>query len=108
MPYATVSDGVRLYYEERGKGEPLVLISGQGSDHTTWDMVRYDFARKYRTITFDHRGTGLSDKPTEPPYTTRGFAADIIALLDYLKIERALFYGVSMGGRIGQWLGIDY
>lgn len=108
MPYATIPDGVRLYYEERGKGEPLILISGQGSDHTGWDMVRYDFARNYRTISFDHRGTGLSSKPTEPPYTTRGFAADVIALLDVLEIERAHFYGVSMGGRIGQWLGIDY
>ncbi len=108
MSYATASDGTRLYYEEVGAGEPLLLISGQGSDHTNWDGVREDFAQHYRVIVFDHRGTGQSDKPTEPPYTTRGFAQDAVAILDHLGIARAHAYGVSMGGRICQWLGIDF
>ncbi len=108
MPYATVTDGTRLYYEEVGQGEPLLLISGQGSDHTGWDDIRDDFATRYRVIVYDHRGTGQSDKPTEPPYTTRGFAQDAIALLDHLSIPRAHAYGVSMGGRICQWLGIEH
>jgi len=108
MSYATASDGTRLYYEEVGAGEPLLLISGQGSDHTNWDGVREDFAPHYRVIVFDHRGTGQSDKPTEPPYTTRGFAQDAVAILDHLGIARAHAYGVSMGGRICQWLGIDF
>ena len=108
MPYATASDGVRLYYEEIGAGEPLLLINGQASDHTGWDLVRDDFAAHYRVIVFDHRGTGLSDKLAEPPYSTRGFARDTIAILDSLGIARAHAYGISMGGRICQWLGIDY
>ena len=111
MPYATASDAIRLYYEEVGTGEnrePLLLISGQGSDHTGWDGVRDDFAGRYRVIVYDHRGTGLSDKPTEPPYSTRGFAQDAIAILDHLNLPRAHAYGVSMGGRICQWLGIDH
>jgi len=108
MPYATAQDGTRLYYEVHGQGEPLLLISGQGSDHTGWDAVRADFVTRYRVIVFDHRGTGQSDKPAEPPYTTRGFAQDAIAILDHLGIGRAHAYGISMGGRICQWLGIDH
>ena len=60
------------------------------------------------TIVYDHRGTGQSDKPKSPPYSTRQFAADAIAILDEIGVERAHIYGISMGGRIGQWLAIDY
>lgn len=102
MPFATASDGIRLYYEEIGQGEPLLLINGQGGDHTGWDGVRDDFAGRYHVIVFDHRGTGQSDKPTEPPYSTRGFAQDVISILDHLNIPRAHAYGISMGGRICQ------
>ncbi|HZR39610.1 MAG TPA: alpha/beta fold hydrolase [Ktedonobacteraceae bacterium] len=108
MPYATTLDGTHLYYEERGTGEPLLLVAGQGSDHTSWGNVPDDFASRYRVIVYDHRGTGQSDKPSAPPYTTRGFAQDAIAILDHLNIPRAHAYGVSMGGRICQWLGIDH
>ena len=107
MPFAKCND-VSLYYEVHGAGEPLLLVMGQGSDHRGWDRVRDDFAAKYRVIVLDHRGTGQSDKPREPAYSTRGFAADAVALLDFLGIERAHAYGISMGGRICQWLGIDY
>jgi 3-oxoadipate enol-lactonase len=108
MPFATASDGIRLYYETVGDGEPLLLISGQTYDHTAWDEAREDFSDRYRVIVYDHRGTGASDKPRQPPYSTRGFAQDAVAILDDLGIERAHAYGVSMGGRIGQWLGIEH
>ena len=108
MPVATFADGCRLYYETCGSGEPLVLIAGQGTDHTMWAGVRDDFAREYGVIVYDHRGTGQSDAPAEPPYTTRGFADDVVRLLDHLRIPRAHAYGISMGGRICQWLGIDH
>src|SRR5690348_4265397 len=108
MPYATTLDGTRLYYEGQGTGEPLLLVAGQGSDHTGWGNVPDDFASRYRVIVYDHRGTGQSDKPSAPPYSTRGFAQDAIAILDHLDIPRAHAYGISMGGRIGQWLGIDH
>jgi pimeloyl-ACP methyl ester carboxylesterase len=107
MPFAACN-GVNLYYEVHGAGEPLLLVMGQGSDHHGWDLVRDDFAAKHQVIVYDHRGTGQSDKPTEPPYSTRGFAADAVALLDHLDIDRAHCYGISMGGRICQWLAIDY
>ncbi len=108
MPFAP-SRGLSLYYEETGAGEPLLLIAGQGSDHHMWDAIRNDFAGHHRVVTFDHIGTGQSDKPREASrYTTREFAHDAVALLDHLGISRAHAYGISMGGRICQWLGIDH
>ena len=110
MPFVTVPDGTRLYYETAGEGEPLLLISGSGLDHTFWNWndVRDDFVSRYRVIAYDHRGTGQSDKPDAPPYSTRGFTQDAVWLLDHLGIERAHVYGQSMGGMIGQWLAIDH
>jgi 3-oxoadipate enol-lactonase len=108
MAFVTLPDGIHLYYEVSGSGEPLLLVSGQGMDHTSWKTLREDFTDRYQVIIFDHRGTGLSDKPTKPPYTTRGLAQDAVALLDHLGIARTHVYGYSMGGRVSQWLGIDH
>lgn len=107
MPFATTPDDVKLSYQVRGDGAPLVLLQGQANDHHWWDSVRADFAAAYRTITFDYRGTGDSDKPDEP-YTTRGFAADVLAVLDELGVRQAHVYGTSMGGRVAQWLAADH
>jgi pimeloyl-ACP methyl ester carboxylesterase len=108
MPLAFAQDDVRLYYEVSGAGEPLLLIAGRASDHHLWNLVRGDFANRYRVIVYDQRGTGQSDKPEQPVYSTRGFAQDAIAILDDLGLPRAHVYGVSMGGMVGQWFGIDY
>ncbi len=108
MPFTTTPDGIQLYYETVGKGAPLLLVSGRNSDHHLWNLVRKDFTKRYRVIVYDQRGTGQSDKPEEPPYSTRIFARDAIAILDHLQIPRAHAYGVSMGGAICQWLGIDF
>ncbi|MEY9967989.1 pimeloyl-ACP methyl ester carboxylesterase [Streptacidiphilus sp. MAP12-16] len=103
MPYATASDGVRIAYQLQGGGFPLVLLAGQSNSHRWWDSVRGDFDATYRTVTLDYRGTGESDKPDQP-YSTEGFAEDVIAVLDELGIERADVYGTSMGGRVAQWV----
>jgi len=108
MPFAATSDGVRLYYEVVGNGEPVLLVAGRNSDHHLWNLVRRDFAKRYQVIVYDQRGTGESDKPPQPPYSTRLFARDAVTILDQLHIPRAYAYGVSMGGAICQWLGIDY
>jgi len=108
MPFAAAPDGINLYYETLGAGEPLLLVMGQASDHHGWDEVRGDFAERYQVIVYDYRGTGQSDKPEQSPYSTRGFARDAVAILDHLEIPRAHIYGISMGGRVCQWLAIDY
>jgi pimeloyl-ACP methyl ester carboxylesterase len=108
MPYASAPDGARIYYETSGAGEPLLLVSGQGSDHQGWNILRLRFAERYRVIVFDHRGTGQSDKPEQPAYSTQGFARDAVAILDDLRIQRAHAFGISMGGRVCQWLAGSY
>jgi pimeloyl-ACP methyl ester carboxylesterase len=108
MPFAIAGDGARLAYDVIGAGPPLLLVAGQASDRSTWSRVRHDFAADHRVIVFDHRGTGESDKPESAAYSTRGFADDAVAVLDAAGVARAHIYGISMGGRIGQWLAIDH
>lgn len=108
MSFATAGDGTRLYYEVNGHGdEVLVLLAGQSNNHHWWDLPRPDFDAAYRTVVFDHRGTGRSDKP-ETGYETREFASDVVAVLDDLGVARAHVYGTSMGGRVAQWLAADH
>ena len=101
--HARAHDGTALAHQCQGTGHPLVLLAGQANDHHWWDGVREDFHPAHSTITVDYRGTGGSGKPDEP-YSTRGFAADVVAVLDELGVERADVYGTSMGGRVAQWL----
>ncbi len=107
MPFAGAPDGARIYYETQGRGEPLLLIMGRGSDHFGWGPIASDFAARWQVIVYDQRGTGQSAKPHSPPYSLHGFAQDALAVLDDLGLARAHIYGISMGGRIAQWLGID-
>jgi 3-oxoadipate enol-lactonase len=108
MPYATTPEGTRLYFETLGEGAPLLLIAGQAFDHHMWDGVRDDFTAQHQVIVYDHRSTGLSDQPEQPPCSIAGFAQDALCVLDALGIARAHVYGFSMGGRIAQRLGIDH
>jgi 3-oxoadipate enol-lactonase len=101
-----ISTGISVYFEDSGSGEPVVFVSGQNTDHTQWQSVTPYFS-DFRTIVFDTRGTGATDKPTDP-YSLQGFADDTAALLDALDIERAHFVGASMGGKIVQWLMINH
>ncbi|MBF6044598.1 alpha/beta fold hydrolase [Streptomyces sp. NRRL B-1677] len=107
MPYAGTADGIRIAYQAEGDGTPLVLLAGQANNHHWWDGIRGDFRAAHRTVTLDYRGTGGSDKPDEP-YSTEGFARDVIAVLDALGIERAHVYGTSMGGRVAQQLAVRH
>ena len=109
MPFARASDDVDLYYEVHGRGaDVLVLLSGPSNSHHWWDMTRPDFDAAFRTVTLDYRGTGDSGKPDDDSYSTRGFAADAVAVLDHLGADTAHVYGTSMGGRVAQWLAADH
>lgn len=103
MPYAS-NNGVRIHYEVEGEGEPLVLVHGFSGELSRWRTYGYVDALKdrYRCILVDARGHGDSDKPHDPAeYRLETKAADIVAVLDDLGIEKAHYWGYSMGGVIG-------
>jgi aminoacrylate hydrolase len=100
---------IALNYAEAGRGEPLLFIPGLVGLHSAWDYQIAHFAKRYRCITFDHRGAGDSDKPPGGEnYSTRLLAEDAIGLLDALGIERATAIGTSTGGCVLQNLALDY
>jgi pimeloyl-ACP methyl ester carboxylesterase len=100
-------DGIELYYEEHGSGDPLLLVMGLAADSTAWLFQVPEFARHYRTIVFDNRGVGRSSKPSGP-YTIHQMADDAAALLEGIGIRRAHVVGVSMGGMIAQELALRH
>ena len=104
MPTARVGD-VELYYEDHGRGDPLLCIMGLAADSTAWLLQVPAFAERYRTITFDNRGAGRSSIP-QGPYQMKQFAEDTLRLLDHLGLERIFVLGLSMGGMIAQELAL--
>jgi 3-oxoadipate enol-lactonase len=95
------ANGIRTFYRSVGDGPPLLLIAGNGMEHTTFDEQLASFGRHFRCIVYDLRGIGQSDVP-QSGYTTIDMARDAFALLDGLGIERAHVAGYSLGGAIGQ------
>lgn len=108
MPQIRSGD-VNLHYEVHGSdGDPLFMVMGLGGSSAGWDSALIgDLARSFRTIVYDNRGTGQSDKP-DLPYSLEMFAADAIALIDSLGLDRVHVFGVSMGGMIAQELALRY
>jgi pimeloyl-ACP methyl ester carboxylesterase len=99
--------GGPLAYEVRGAGDPLVLVAGTGYPGATWPPeVIEPLAARHAVVTFDHRGTGDTPANAER-YSTRGFAADAIGLLDALGLPPAHVVGHSMGGRVAQWMALE-
>ncbi len=99
------ANGIELYYEERGKGEPLILIMGLGADGSLWEEHVRAYEPHFRCLLLDNRGAGRSSKP-EGPYTTKMMAADALGLMDALGIRRAHVSGISMGSCIAQEMAL--
>jgi pimeloyl-ACP methyl ester carboxylesterase len=99
---------LRLYYEEAGEGDDILLIPGLGLSAACWsDIVDEFVARGYRVIRYDPRGAGRSDKP-DRAYSGADVAADAVAVLTSAGSEAAHVIGVSMGGMIAQELVLRY
>ena len=94
---------MRIAWEERGSGEPLLLIQGLGYARWSWDPVVPGLAKRYRVLFFDNRGIGESDKP-DGPYTARLMADDALQVLDEAGADRAHVLGASLGGMVAQEL----
>jgi pimeloyl-ACP methyl ester carboxylesterase len=100
-------NGIEMYYEDSGKGTPLVLIHGIGGDSTEWSEVTPQMSKEVRCIAVDLRGHGKSEKP-DMPYTQDMFADDVAALLDNLKIGKAYICGISMGGFVAEKMALNH
>lgn len=101
MPYARTDDRVRLYYEERGEGTPLVLAYGIGGNAKMWDVNVPGLAARHRLVLWEPRGHARSDAPSDPAkYSFRRWALDLKAVLDHLAIRRAHVGGLSLGAGI--------
>lgn len=107
MPSILVND-VPIAHELAGSGDPIVLVAGTGYPGATWLPELVDrLAQTHTVLTFDHRGTGATPSTPER-YSTRGFAADAVGLLDALDLPAAHVVGHSMGGRVAQWMALDH
>ena len=109
MPFAVADDGIRIHYEVTGitKRAPVLLVQGLGGEKNSWNLQRAALALRHRTIAFDNRGAGRSDKP-QGTYNLEQMADDAIAVLDAAGIESAHVVGLSMGGAISQIIALKH
>ncbi|MGW7774467.1 3-oxoadipate enol-lactonase [Pseudomonas machongensis] len=107
MAHLQLADGVLNYQLEGPEHAPVLVLSNSlGTNLHMWDTQMPLWTEHFRVLRYDTRGHGDS-LVTEGPYSIEQLGRDVLALLDALQIERAHFCGLSMGGLIGQWLGIN-
>lgn len=108
MPKLPVA-GTELYYERRGGGEPLLLIQGLGANSVHWgEPFLSELERDLELVLVDNRGAGRSAPLSGDDLTTAGLAADALALLDALELDRVHVLGFSMGGMVAQELALAH
>jgi aminoacrylate hydrolase len=106
MPAISIGDA-DLYYEERGQGPVLMLVSGLNGVGSFWSHQVAEFSRDFRVVVHDHRGTGRSTH-SRITYSVEQMADDVLRLMDRLGIARAHLAGHSTGGAIGQIIALDH
>ncbi len=99
---------INMYYEVHGDGFPIVMIMGLAANVDWWtpDFL-VGISKKFKTIVFDNRGAGRTDKP-DVEYSIKMFADDTVGLMDALNIKKAHVLGISMGGMIAQEIVLNY
>lgn len=107
ITFFTTDDGCRIAYKIDGDfSKPVLVLSNSiATDFTMWDGQIENFSYNFTLLRFDTRGNGLSDAPVGD-YSINRMSLDLIELLDHLQIKQVHFCGLSLGGFIGQWLGI--
>ncbi len=101
------NQGAKIYWDEQGQGDPVLLIMGLGWVSDLWHRTRPVLAARYRTIALDNRGVGRSDVPAGP-YPIALMASDAASVLDAAGIASAHLFGMSMGGMIAQEFALQY
>lgn len=101
-------NGLDMYYEVHGAGEPIVLLHGAYMNiENNWAGLIPTLSKDHQVIAVELQGHGrTSDRDT--PITYEGMSADVAALLDHLKIEKAVLFGYSMGGALAIRFAIDH
>jgi pimeloyl-ACP methyl ester carboxylesterase len=100
-------DGVKIWHEISGEGEPILQIGGSGFAHLNFAPITPILNQQFRIIDYDARGYGKSDKP-EQDYSIEAWADDAVAILDALGIGKAHIHGTSMGGMVATTLAGKY
>jgi pimeloyl-ACP methyl ester carboxylesterase len=109
MPFVQTDDGVRLYYEEAGSGDPILFVHEFGGHHLSWEPQIRHFSRRYRCITYAARGWPPSDIPDAVgAYSQARAADDAASVLRELRIEKAHIVGLSMGATAAVEFGIRH
>lgn len=106
MPTIHVN-GIDIYYEQHGHGQPIVLIAGYTGDHTFWQAMKEALAKQFMVLVFDNRGIGQT-RDSGAAFSLESMAADTVALINALGLERPHILGQSMGGAIAQIIARDY
>jgi len=102
MPH-TLVNGVRIHYKERGQGFPVLLVHGYTGNLVNWAFQIPILSQRYRTVSLDLRGHGLTDSPSHAEdYSLEQLADDIYGLLETLGISECYLCGHSMGGMVAQ------
>jgi len=109
MRLQSAASAHHYHLETVGAGRPLLLLHGFSGDATSWHQIAAKLAGRWRVIMLDILGHGASDKPPKPDsYRMDAVAADIMSLLDQLKLRRTHLLGYSMGGRLALFLALRY
>jgi pimeloyl-ACP methyl ester carboxylesterase len=99
---------MELHHVRRGGGEPLLMVQGMSGTQLAWgEPFLSELERDFDTISYDHRGIGLSPMTTDP-FAIADLADDAAALLDRLEVETAHVLGISMGGMVAQELALRH
>jgi (E)-2-((N-methylformamido)methylene)succinate hydrolase len=106
MPNAVYKQG-KIFYEEKGSGEPLIFIHGVGLDHTMWNQQIDSLSDSFRVIVYDMLGHGGSEHPPGP-YSLSQYVEQLSGLMEFLKIEKTHLVGFSMGGMVAQAFALDF
>jgi 3-oxoadipate enol-lactonase len=101
------ANGIDIYYEVQGEGEPLVLIPYLAADQACYAFQVADYAKHFTCYTVDLRGAGLSSKP-EGTYTTELLADDVAGFMTEAGLDQAHIWGLSLGAATGMWLAAKY
>ena len=103
MNYIKVND-IQLYYKKSGQGNPIILLHGNGEDHTIFNVLTKQLSENYTVYAIDSRDHGKSDKVKVLNYSD--MADDTIAFIKELQIQKPVFYGFSDGGIIGLLMAV--